>query len=154
HEIPSDNQLLPRQELPDQEYDGGYSSPEQPDDDTFEVVAARSQIRPLQGDTAQDQDARVKPEQLWHGQRPPVGQVLAHGISDDDECKQRTGDGEKYSQPDLRCRLGHCTCAGELTDWTFFQPRFGGQALLREPPPDDDRYDRQKQDDGAHRLAP
>src|SRR6516225_10292466 len=68
HEIPSDNQLLPRQELPGQEYDGGYSSPEQPDDDTFEVIAARSQIRPLQGYTAQDQDARVEPEQLGHGQ--------------------------------------------------------------------------------------
>jgi glycosyltransferase involved in cell wall biosynthesis len=63
-------------------------------------------------------------------------------------------DSEKHSQSDLRCRQGHCSRAREVIDRTFFQPGFGCQPLLREPPSDDDRYHSHEQDDGAHGAAP
>ena len=43
---------------------------------------------------------------------------------------------------------------GKSIDRTFFQPGFGCQPLLREPPSDDDRYHSHEQDDGAHGAAP
>src|SRR5215471_19437589 len=49
-EIPRDVQLLPSQELPNQEYDGGHSPREQADDYAVRVVPTRGHVCPLQRD--------------------------------------------------------------------------------------------------------
>src|SRR5258707_10274218 len=65
YEIPRDTQLSPRQELSNQECNGGCRAPAQADDYAVDVLSARGAIRPMQRDTAPDQDASVKPEQPW-----------------------------------------------------------------------------------------
>ena len=71
HEIARGAQLLPRQELPDQECKGERPPAHQADDPTPSMSSpARGHLCPLQRDTAQDQHARVEPQQPRHGQSP------------------------------------------------------------------------------------
>src|SRR5216684_858647 len=60
-------QLLPRQELPDQECKGEETSCNQAVSDVFYPSPACRNLCVLQRDTAQDQHARVEPQQLRRG---------------------------------------------------------------------------------------
>src|SRR2546430_13138103 len=64
-------------------------------------------FRSLQRDTAQDQDARIEPQQTGYWQRPPVHHVHAHRVSADEKCEQRSEEhtSELQSQSNLVCRL-------------------------------------------------
>src|SRR5450759_5571880 len=94
-------ELSPCHELTSQECKGENAPCEQAGFYAVHLSPARGNLRPLQCATAQDQYARVEPQQLWYGRRPPLPHFRSHGVGAEQERGQGADDREKHTPSSL-----------------------------------------------------